>query len=240
MRARLNAVAKDILAAYEKAGPSAASSVTPAMLVSALDVFFGDCERIDREYGPGSQVMGEDISTLSDQIFDCLYDLASWADRLGMRSVRVKVIDISLDVAQWCMRHGGQLRQIGPLVAALANRANLASSLEACTALADAYEAVIANVATRLQGDHLSKDPQRPWRQLLVNGAIVATRARDLRRMERAYRRLEAHLPSECPAFFERANHQVSGLGFSVEARALVRARLKRWSPEQPGGDGPS
>ena len=92
-------------------------------------------------------------------------------------------------------------------------------------------------MATRLQSDHLSKDPQRPWRQLLVNGAIVATRARDLRRMERAYRRLEAHLPSECPAFFERANHQVSGLGFSVEARALVRVRMQRWSRAAQPGD---
>jgi anthranilate/para-aminobenzoate synthase component I len=65
---------------------------------------------------------------------------------------------------------------------------------------------------------------------LLINAAIVSTRSRDLRKMERAYRRLEAHLPSECQAFFQQASHQVAGLGFSPEARTMVHARHAKWT----------
>jgi len=230
MHTRLKAAAREILAAAESGLRPAAGQITPAMLVDALGVFFGDCERIDRDYGPTADVMAEDISGLADQIFDCLHDLAKWADRFKLRQARVAVIDVSLEVAQWCLRHRGQLRQIGPVVAALANRANLAGSLDACLALSDAYEAVIANVAARLQADRTSTDPQRPWRQLLVNAAIVSTRSRDLRRMERAYRRLETHLPSECPSFFRQAAHQVAGIGFTQEARALVQSRNTKWT----------
>ncbi|MBC7779126.1 MAG: hypothetical protein H7125_03380 [Proteobacteria bacterium] len=230
MRARLKAAARDIVAAFEVAGIPPGNKITPTMLVDALDVFFDDCERIDREYGPTAEVLAEDVTAIADQLFECLHDLGNWADRLKLRGARVAVIDISLEVAQWCMRHRGQLRQIGPVVAALANRANLAGSLDACVALSDAYEAVITNVAARLQADHLSKDPLRPWRQLLINAAIVSTRSRDLKKMDRAYKRLEAHLPSECPAFFQQAAHQVAGLGFSVEARAMVQARNVKWT----------
>jgi hypothetical protein len=230
MRARLKAAAREVIAAFDKSGIPPGNKITPAMLVDALDVFFDDCERIDRDYGPTAEVLAEDVNAITDQIFECLHDLGNWADRLKLRAARVSVIDISLEVAQWCMRHRGQLRQIGPVVAALANRANAAGSLDACIALSDAYEAVISNVAARLQADHLSTDPLRPWRQLLINAAIVSTRSRDTRKMERAYRRLEAHLPSECPAFFQQAAHQVAGLGFSAEARALVQSRNAKWT----------
>ncbi|MCE2947636.1 MAG: hypothetical protein ACK515_03190 [bacterium] len=230
MRARLKAAAREIIAAFELSGMPPGNRITPAMLVDALDVFFDDCERIDSDYGPTAEVLAEDVNGIADQIFECLHDLGNWAEKFKLRQARISVIDISLEVAQWCMRHRGQLRQIGPVVAALANRANMAGSLDACIALSDAYEAVIANVAIRLQADHTSTDPLRPWRQLLINAAIVSTRSRDLRKMERAYRRLETHLPSECPAFFQQAAHQVAGLGFSPEARALVQSRNAKWT----------
>ena len=230
MRARLKASAREIVAAFDGSGESPGSRITPAMLVDALDVFFEDCERIDRDYGPTSEVLAEDVNGIADQIFECLHDLSNWADHFNLRNARLSVIDISLEAAQWCMRHRGQLHQIGPVVAALANRTNMAGSLDACVALSDAYEAVITNVATRLQADHTSSDPLRPWRQLLINAAIVSTRSRDLRKMERAYRRLEAHLPSECQAFFQQASHQVAGLGFSPEARTMVHARHAKWT----------
>ena len=230
MRVRLKAAAREIIAAFDRAGIPPGRAVTPAMLVDAIDVFVDDCERIDREYGPTAEVLAEDVSGIADQIFECLLDLGNWADRLELRNARIAVIDISLEAAQWCMRHRGQLRQIGPIVAALANRANIAGSLDACIALSDAYEAVIANVATRLQADHTSTDPLRPWRQLLINAAVISTRSRDMRKMERAYRRLEAHLPSECPAFFQQAAHQVAGLGFSPDARTMVQSRNAKWT----------
>jgi len=230
MRTRLKLAAREIIAAFEASGIPPGNKITPLNLVDALDVFFDDCERIDREYGPTAEVLAEDVNAISDQIFECLHDVGNWADKFKLRNARISVIDISLEVAQWCMRHRGQLRQIGPVVAALANRANLAGSLDACIALSDAYESVIVNVATRLQADHLSKDPLRPWRQLLINAAIVSTRSRDLKKMERAYKRLEAHLPSECAAFFQQAAHQVAGLGFSAEARAMVQARHTKWT----------
>jgi len=230
MRTRLKSAAREIIAAFEASGIPPGNKITPLNLVDALDVFFDDCERIDREYGPTAEVLAEDVNAISDQIFECLHDLGNWADKFKLRNARISVIDISLEVAQWCMRHRGQLRQIGPVVAALANRANLAGSLDACIALSDAYEAVIVNVANRLQADHLSKDPLRPWRQLLINAAIVSTRSRNLKKMERAYKRLEAHLPSECAAFFQQAAHQVAGLGFSAEARGMVQARHAKWT----------
>ncbi len=235
MRARLRAGAREIIAAFDRSGLPADGKITPAMLVDALEVFFEDCDRIDRDYGPAAEVLAEDVSGLADQIFECLHDLANWAEKFKLREPRVAVLDISLEVAQWCMRHKGQLRQLGPVVAALANRTNQAGSLNACIALSDAYEAVILNVAIRLQGDRSSSDPARPWRQLLLNSAIVATRTRDLARMERAFRRMETHLPSECQAFFRQASHQVAGIGFSPEARKLVQARNAKWTARSQG-----
>ena len=68
-----------------------------------------------------------------------------------------------------------------------------------------------------------SADPSRPWRILLLNRAIVATRSHQPALMEEAFESVVEYLPEEAPTFFREGMEQMDALNYPPQVRNLMQ-----------------
>ncbi len=225
----LTQAARVLLAAHEARGGQG-EGATPAQLIEALEQALAAFAALDRAHGPTGALEDEDPSALGEYALACLSDLNLWVHWLGCSEERQWLDQATLDVADWIVRHGGQLRILEPLVNAFAARANRLQAREALAALFDAMGPFIDRVDLAIRTDPDRAAPEHPWRILLFNYAIVATRTQDPERMARAYRLMEDWLPEACPEFFEEALRQSRKPVYGDEVRTLVREYHRRWT----------
>jgi hypothetical protein len=221
--------ARALLAAYEARGGKG-EGATPAQLIEALEQAMAAFAALDRAHGPAGALKEEDASALGEYALACLSDLNLWVQRLGCDEERHWLDQATLEVADWVVRHGGRLRVLEPLVNALATRANRLRTQEALAVLFDVIGPFIDRVDPAIRDDPDRMAPEHPWRILLFNYAIVATRTQDPERMARAYCLMEAWLPEACPEFFEEALRQSRKPVYGDEVRTLVREYHRRWT----------
>ncbi len=82
---------------------------------------------------------------------------------------------------------------------------------------------MINAVKPRISQDTASTDPTRPWRVLLLNRAIVATRSNEPALMEEAFDALVEHLPDETSGFFREGMEQMDALNYPPRVRAVMQ-----------------
>jgi hypothetical protein len=211
--------------------------VTPPLLAQATRQLLDVLQRIDS--GPlepqaeDRPLERTDISELGDYGMSLLADLASWARRLGLTEVQQRLNELSLPLALWVARHGGELRALEPVVnslAALANRTTAPAELEALHGL---LREIADAAAPAIRQDLEKGNPSRPWRILNLNRGIVATRTLNPRVMEAAFRELVQNLPEDAPEFFREAMVQMEALRYPPQVREVVEKYYKQWSDEQ-------
>jgi hypothetical protein len=75
--------------------------------------------------------------------------------------------------------------------------------------------------------------PSRPWRVLLLNRAIVATRSQRPALMVAAFDSLVEHLPEDAPDFFREGMGQMEALQYPAPVRELMQRYYDRWCTGQ-------
>ena len=70
----------------------------------------------------------------------------------------------------------------------------------------------------------------RPWRVLLLNNAIVATRSNQDTLIEQAYQLIGQYLPEDAPDFFYQALKQMDIVGYPDNVRVLARRYYELWN----------
>lgn len=174
-----------------------------------------------------------DIHQLGDYGFNLLADLASSAGRFGQQDLSHELEGLCLPFALWIARQGGIITTLDPIVNAIAYQANvLREPLELEKLYALTGEIQLA-VAPPLQQDLEKSNPGRPWRILLLNQAIIATRTHRPELLERAYDNLVAHLPEEAPQFFRQGMEQMVALDYPKPVRKVVEKYYNLWSVER-------
>ena len=66
-------------------------------------------------------------------------------------------------------------------------------------------------------------DPSDPWRLLLINRAIVATRSHNPELIESAFDAVLESLPGDAPKFFAEGMEQMTILDYPDDVREVVR-----------------
>ena len=102
--------------------------------------------------------------------------------------------------------------------------------------LSSAFGRIIAAVPATISQDLEKINPGRPWRVLLLNRGIVATRSHNTRLMEEAFAVLTRHLPEDAARFFTEGMQQISWRGLTDQALALLDeepGRLRDWIPAE-------
>jgi hypothetical protein len=229
----LDQFADELAAADEDSG--AALREDPASLIDALRQLLDELRR--RAFGPQTDALtetatlsaGRDFSALGNHGLDLIAQLAALAGRLGRRNIVQRIEGLALPLACWSARQGAEISSLGPVVngaAALANR------LREPTSLAQLYvllREICGAVSPQVSQPALFPDPTRPWRVLLFNQAIVATRSHQPGLMEEAFELLTEHLPDDAPEFFREGMEQMDALDYPTQTRAVMERYYSKW-----------
>ncbi|MGB8338515.1 MAG: hypothetical protein WCD07_00315 [Burkholderiales bacterium] len=216
--------------AYSKKSNGDAAEHAPPNMINTIYEILALFEKLDQEYGSEGPLPIEDAEELSDHAIRYLAELGNWLPRLELGRLQTALNDTIVGTALWAVRHGCAIGVAEPVVNALALRANDAGSKEALAAIYGIQQGVIKHLAPRYQHDLEKSDPQRAWRILNLNFAIVAIRSQDMRMMSFAFKTLGDHLPEECPGFFEEAIRLAQHPAFSDEVKDVLHGEHARWA----------
>lgn len=223
----------ELVEAFEDQG--GADDSDPRILLASLGDLLDGMRRLEpedprdlfEETNAGSGM--KDIGTLGDNGLHLLAQLAAIAGRLHLPQRALAIEGLALPLACWVARRGGEITHLGPVVncaAGLANRLRKPAELGQLYGL---LTDVMNAVSPQISQDTASSDPTRPWRVLLLNRAIVATRSHKTALMEDAFESVIDHLPEEAPTFFREGMEQMEALNYPSQVRALMQRYHDQW-----------
>ena len=209
----------------------------PRVLLHALNELFADLHRLDEEELPRQAAMEvqtrstpKKMRILGDRGIDLLTRLAALAGKLRLPRRAHAIEELTLPLACWVARRGGELGHIGPVVD---GAANLANRIDQPTELGRLYGLLTEVVDAVDLPVSQEKGPSRPWRLLLLNRAIVATRSHRPELMEDAFEAIVEHLPEDAPIFFREGLEQMDALGYPHQARDVMQRYYDQWCKQR-------
>jgi len=175
-------------------------------------------ESLDRQYGGAAPLA---LEGLEDLVASVLAQLPRLGDP-----------QLVIAAALWALRHGVEITAVEPVVNALAERSNEATTREELVAVAGLMHGLIEHVRDRLGADLERSNPERPWRVLHANFAITAIRTEDPRLIDSAFDALDAALPDERASFYAEALALALAPGVAQAVRGRIAERHRRWAAQ--------
>jgi hypothetical protein len=170
-----------------------------------------------------------DLGAAGNECIDLLGRLAALAGRLRLPQHARQVEALALPLACWIARRGGELSHPAPVVNAAGALANSTKAPDELAALYGLMTEVVDALSPKVTQDGEPADSTRPWRVLLLNRAIVATRSHRPNLMESAFSAVVEALPGDAPEFFREAMGQMEALNYPPQVRAVVRRYADAW-----------
>lgn len=230
---QLERLADELESAHDDQG--AASDTNPEPLLTAMRDLLAELRgypylyRGDLFGQEEADAPRRDVTALGDHGIDLLARLAALAESLRSPQLARAIERLTLPLACWIARCGGEINRLGPIVN---GAAALANSLQNPADLAHLYSLlreVGLAVSPLVSQEAARADPTRPWRVFLINRAIVATRSHQPALMEDAFDLLTEHLPDDAPDFFREGMEQMDALDYPSHVREIVRRYYDQW-----------
>jgi hypothetical protein len=171
-----------------------------------------------------------DLGALADHGIDLLAHLSALAGRLRLPQHARQIEALALPLACWAARRGAELGRPAPVVNAAAGLANGLKTPADLATLYGLMSEVVDAMSPKITQDRDPTDATRPWRILLLNRAIVATRSHRRDLMEAAFDAIVDDLPGDAPDFFREAMAQMDALDYPRQVRAVVERYAETWS----------
>lgn len=164
-----------------------------------------------------------EINALGDYGLQLMIEMSNCCAELGLEESAHAFENLSLPFALWLGRHGGELRHPEPIINALAYLANRLKEPDDMTELFAMSNEVMESISPGISQDQDNDHPDRPWRLLLINRAIIATRSLNPRFMELAFNTLVEQLPEDAANFFEQGMEQMDIIGYPEQVRTVMQ-----------------
>jgi hypothetical protein len=174
-----------------------------------------------------------EITELGEYALKLHENLVALAAQAGYDDGTVVMAGIAIDFGLWIAAHAGQIVILEPVVDALARPANATVPPRELEALTRVIERLIPAVAPLIREDLEKMNPGRPWRLLLLNYGIVATRSHNTAVMETAFATLTRHLPEDAGRFFQEGMQQMEALDYPPPVRRVMEKYHRRWNPDR-------
>ncbi len=229
--------AQEVAEVYEDAGNPVEPSVsTPNLMTEAMlqlvDVLQHRSDRdVQREAEPAEGLLSNaDIHDLGDYGLNLLAEMSDMASQLKLVSQSSEIESLALPFGLWIARQGGELSTLEPVVNTLATLANSLEDPAKLEDLCNMANEIVDATSPALAHDLDTSNPFRPWRILLLNRAILATRSHRTRLMENAFDAINEHLPADAPGFFRDGMEQMELLDYPDHVREVVQRYFNLWS----------
>jgi hypothetical protein len=126
--------------------------------------------------------------------------------------------------------HEGRIDTLEPVVDALALLANNTREPSRLEALSHVISRIVAAVSPLISQDLEKLNPGRPWRVLLLNQSIIATRSHNPELMEQAFAVLTGKLPEDAARFFSEGMQQMDALNYPAPVRKVMEKYHRQWT----------
>ncbi len=146
------------------------------------------------------------------------------------QSQRTEIAGLVVNLALWIADHGGVIDMLEPVVDALALHANTIRDPILLESLSTVFRRIITAVSPLIRQDLEKFNPGRPWRVLLLNQSIVATRSHNTALMEQAFAVLTENLPDDAAQFFSEGMQQMDALDYPEQVRKVMQKYHRQWT----------
>jgi hypothetical protein len=185
--------------------------------------------RIESDAQAPGGARSEDITEIGDYALRLQETLSGVAEKQRLTAQKQPLADLSVNLALWVAAHHGQLKTLEPVVDALAQLANTTQEPRQLEQLSSVIKRIIEAVAAPISQDLEKMNPGRPWRLLLLNHGIIATRSHNTALMGEAFSLLTSKLPEEATRFFSEGMQQMEALDYPPHVRETMERYHREW-----------
>jgi hypothetical protein len=185
--------------------------------------------RIESDTRSSSDDRSGDISEIGDYALRLQETLSGIAEKLGLTEQQRPLAYLTINLALWVARHDGQIATLEPVVDAIARVANTTQEAQTLAQFSGVIKQIIDTAAASISQDLEKMNPGRPWRVLLLNHGIVATRSHDTELMEAAFALLASKLPEDATRFFSEGMQQMEALDYPPHVRKVMEKYHREW-----------
>ena len=193
-----------------------------ARLMADFSHFFDIVATINIKSKEEKIIAKQEATDIGEHGFILLLKLIDLMERLDLPHKRKEVEQISLIFARWIVLYSGKINHPEPVVNAFAQLANLLQDKASLVVLSDLMGKVVEACSLEIKQDKDESDPNRPWRLLHFNRAIVATRTHDLDIMKQAFDEMLVYLPNEVTGFFDEGMKEMDSQEYPPHVRQLM------------------
>ena len=177
----------------------------------------------DKYQAANSSLRQEEIDELGEYGLTLLQEMSTFATDLGLHEVAENMEDLSFPFAIWLARKNSEIKNLEPVVNALARKANQIKEPIHLKQLFNYTNEIIDNINPLISQDLEKTDPLRPWRLLILNRAIIAMRSQDMELMTIAFDSLVECLPEDAARFFEEGIEQIHMIDYPEQVKQLMQ-----------------
>ena len=222
-----------VLEACKQAGSTPAiASETEADLPAialALEHLIDVITRVEADTQSTHDATTVDITEIGEYALQLVAALSAESDNPALSGQQQALASLAINLALWIARHGGQLETLEPVANALALMANSSREPQELAQLSGVINEIIAAVSSFISQDLEKMNPGRPWRVLLLNHSIVATRSHDTDLMEAAFAIMTSKLPEDATRFFSEGMEQMDALDYPPQVRQVMEKYHREW-----------
>lgn len=190
-------------------------------------------ENSQQQVQPGSAEPipeGVNISELGSYGFSILENFVQMTDDLGLKTAEYPWEQLSVSLALWMARQGAELYNLGLTINGFASIANQTLDTRQLEQLYLTMGEVLDAVSPVVKEEAVTADNmQHPWRLLVLNRAIVATRTLSPQLMEEAFSAVAEYLPDDAPDFFRQGIEQVDLQNYPDPVRSVIEYYHQTW-----------
>ncbi len=192
-------------------------------LMDSLSEFFNVTEAIDIKAQNEHLITPEEATNIGGHGLMLLLKMVDLMQKLDLPHKRQEIEQIALIFATWIMQYDGKINFLEPIVNAFAQAANSLSSKQSLIALSGIMSEVTLACSDEIKQDFDSANLYRPWRLLLINRGIVATRTNKKYIMRAAFDDLVRYLPQDAPGFFQEGLIEMDDKNYSPDVKSILQ-----------------
>lgn len=170
-----------------------------------------------------NQLSQDEMDELGEYGLALIQEMAAFAIDLGMRETAEQIEDLSFPFAVWLSRNNCEIENITPVVNALARRAHQISESLQLKQLYSYITEITDCLSPAVTQEIEETDSRHPWRILVINQALIATRSHDLKLIENAFEMLVEALPAEAARFFEESVEQMHIINYPDTVKDMLQ-----------------
>jgi hypothetical protein len=215
---------------------SAPAGTEPSRLAALAEAFAQLVEvmkRLDADSGTESGTDSADVTEIGEYALRLAGELSAELEQRELHDRKLEQAGLIIDLALWVAQHGGVIDTLEPVVDALARYANTIREPDALEALSEVIRQIVAGVSPVISQDLEKLGPGRPWRVLLLNQSIIATRSHNTALMEQAFAQLTSKLPEDAGQFFSEGMQQMDALDYPEPVRKVMARYHRQWNMDR-------